>query len=484
MSSNTFLIRNPRTGDTSGTFAGTTRADVVNVCRDLRRAQREWEPAGVIARSKGLQEWVNKLNDPWWREPLIQALVDDTGRRSESLTELAGLTSTLQRWISFAFENAGLWQPDSVVPTALPGFTQQGVRDAIPVVGVVSPWNFPLLLSFVDAVPALLAGSAVLIKPSEVTPRWAFVMRDLLASIPVLGSVCAIAPGGASTGEAVVDCVDAVCFTGSVAVGKKVASRAAERLIPAHLELGGKDAALVFADADLNSAVRSILWGSTSNAGQSCLSIERVYVQQEIYPQFINKMMSEIKGLFALGPVREWMAPVISPSQVPVVETHLADARAHGAVIETGGTWEEAPAGVHFMGPTLLTSVNHQMLIMREESFAPFIPVMPFSTLAEGIELANDSPYGLSAAVFSKNQDTLKFAAQALDVSAVSLNDCGLTAFLHQCAKTPRRESGAGMSRMGADGLMRFLRKKAVLKKSAIDQVDPWWYPQTSNVRN
>lgn len=479
-----FVIRNPRTGESSGTFAGTTRLDLEKLCRNLRSAQREWEQCGVIARSQGLQEWVNKLNEPRWRESMIQALSEDTGRRSESLSEISGLTSTLQRWIAYAYENAGLWQPESVVPTSIPGFTQQAIRDALPLVGVVSPWNFPLLLSFVDSVPALLAGSAVVIKPSEVTPRWSFVMRDLIASIPGLGAVCAIVPGGASTGEALVDSVDAVCFTGSVAVGKKVASRAAERFIPAHLELGGKDAALVFADADLNSAVRSILWGSTANAGQSCLSIERVYVQAEVYPQFIHKMKTEIKGLYSLGSTQTWMAPIISLAQVPVIESHLADARARGAVVETGGQWEELPAGVYFMAPTLLTNVTHDMVVMNEESFAPIIPVMSFSSEHEAIEMANNSRYGLSAAVFSSSQETLKRVALALDVSAVSLNDCGLTAFLHQCAKTPRKTSGAGLSRMGGDGLMRFLRKKALLKKTAVDQVDPWWYPQMLNVKN
>lgn len=479
-----FPIRNPRTGEVDGEFRDSTSEEVASLILSLRRAQREWEPAGVVARAHGLQAFLDRLNDVAWREKLLAALIADTGRKNESLTELNGLTSTLQRWISYAFENAGLWQPESNVPTSLPNFTQQCVRDAVPVVGVISPWNFPLLLSFVDTIPALLAGSAVLIKPSEVTPRWVFVMRDLLSSIPLLGSVCDFAVGGASTGEAVVDGVDTVCFTGSVGVGKKVAIRAAERLIPAHLELGGKDPALVFADADLDSAVRAILWGSTSNAGQSCLSIERVYVQSAVYPQFIHKMDAEIKGLLAMGPVPEWMAPIISPAQTVVIDEHLKDARAQGAEILTGGSWEEAPAEAFFMAPTLLTHVTENMKLMHEESFAPFIPVVPFETEEEALRLANASRYGLSAAVFSRSADVTKRVAQALEVSAVSINDCGLTAFLHQCAKTPRKESGAGLSRMGADGLTRFLRKKAVFRKAAADQADPWWYPSAAVGRN
>jgi acyl-CoA reductase-like NAD-dependent aldehyde dehydrogenase len=479
-----FPIRNPRTGLQEGNFEGCTPENVAEVCAVLRRSQLEWEQAGVVARSQGLQTLLDRLNDPQWREKLFGALMSDTGRKSESLTELTGLTSTLQRWISYAFENAGLWQPDSVFPTAIPGFTQQIVRDATPLVGVISPWNFPLLLSFVDAIPALLAGCAVVIKPSEVTPRWAFVMKDLLASIPVLGSVCRIVEGGADTGRAVVDAVDCVCFTGSVDVGRKVAARAAERLIPAHLELGGKDPALVFADADLDSAVRSILWGSTVNAGQSCLSIERVYVQSELYPQFIHKMRAMIADMTSQYPVMEWMAPIISQQQVKVIEDQLKDARDKGAVFQTGGTWEASPQGTFFMAPTLVTSVNHSMKMMSEESFAPFIPVMPFSSEAEAIALANNSPYGLSAAVFSAHAETLKRVVSALDASAVSVNDCGLTAFLHQCAKSPRKASGAGLSRMGGDGLTRFMRKKALLKKSAAEQPDPWWYPVPAAAKN
>jgi acyl-CoA reductase-like NAD-dependent aldehyde dehydrogenase len=480
----TFLIRNPRTGQTEGTFEGTSPAEVRTVIESVRRAQREWEGAGVVARAKGLQIFVDKLNDRAWRDKLVEALVADTGRRSESLTEISGLSSTLQRWISYAFENAGLWQAESTLPTAIPNFTQQCVRDAVPVVGVISPWNFPLLLSFVDTVPALLAGSGVVIKPSEVTPRWALVMKELLDSVPVLGTLCRIVEGGAQTGEAVVDGVDTVCFTGSVGVGRKVAVRAAERLIPAHLELGGKDAALVFADADLESAVRSLLWGCTANAGQSCLSIERIYVHENVYPQFIHMMREQIEGLILRSPVSEWMAPVISSAQVAVIEAHLNDAKARGACIETGGRWEDAPQGVHIMAPTLMTSVHHGMKVMTEESFAPFIPVMPFKTESEAVGLANDSHYGLSAAVFSADASTLKRVSDALEASAVSLNDCGLTAFLHQCAKTPRKESGAGLSRMGADGLLRFMRKKAVLKKSAAEQADPWWYPHSSVSRD
>lgn len=479
-----FAIRNPRTGVIEGEFSGLNAPAVDELCRSLRRAQREWEQAGVVARAQGLQTFADKLNDPVWREKLLAALIADTGRKSESLTEISGLTATLQRWVAYAFENAGLFQPDSVMPTSIPNFTQQCVRDALPLVGVVSPWNFPLLLSFVDTVPALLAGSAVIIKPSEVTPRWVFVMKEILESVPVLRTVCRMAEGGATTGEAVVDAVDAVCFTGSVGVGKKVAARAAQRLIPAHLELGGKDPAIVFPDADLESAVRSILWGSTANAGQSCLSVERVYVHAEIYPQFIHTLKTQIENLNFHAPVTEWMAPIISPAQVNVVEAHLEDARRLGACIETGGVWESAPEGVFFMGPTLVTGVDHEMMLMREESFAPFIPVMPFKTEAEVVAWANDSAYGLSAAVFSADSETLKRVSTALDVSAVSLNDCGLTAFLHQCAKSPRKDSGAGLSRMGSDGLTRFLRKKALLKKSAAGTADPWWYPQTSVSRN
>ncbi|MEN9810506.1 MAG: hypothetical protein RLZZ488_2073 [Pseudomonadota bacterium] len=480
----TFVLRNPRTGETEGSFEDPTAAQVAELCGRLRAAQREWESAGVVARAQGLQAFADKLTDPMWREKLLEALTRDTGRRSESATELSGLSATLQRWISYAFENAGLWQPDSVMPTAMPNFSQQCVRDALPLVGVISPWNFPLLLSFVDTIPALLAGSAVLIKPSEVTPRWAFVMSDLLDTVPVLGGVCRLAVGGAPTGEAVVDLSDAVCFTGSVSVGRKVAARAAQRLIPAHLELGGKDPAIVFADADVESAVRAILWGSTANAGQSCLSIERVYVHADIYPQFIHRMREHIVALTSHSPVSEWMAPIISPAQVPVIDAHLQDAIALGAKVETGGKWETSPQRAYFMAPTLITGVHHGMKIMQEESFAPFIPVMSFKNEREALELANDSRYGLSAAVFSADNDRLKRVAGLLEASAVSLNDCGLTAFLHSCAKTPRKDSGAGLSRMGADGLMRFMRKKALLKKTAAGVVDPWWYPQVPAGKN
>jgi len=342
------------------------------------------------------------------------------------------------------------------------------------VVGVLSPWNFPMLLALLDAVPALVAGCAVIVKPSELTPRFIEPLQATIAeSCPILASgVLQFVVGGPATGEAIVDHVDTVCFTGSVRVGRLVAQRAAARMIPCFLEMGGKDPAIVTRSADLNAATSAILWGATVNTGQSCLSIERVYVDETVADKFVELLCAKCKQLNDA----KMLGPIISRAQLHIIRAHLDDARTKGATVACGGGSTEGPPDL--VDATVLTGVDHTMLVMTEETFGPIIPVQTYSAVDEAVGLANDSPFGLSGAVFAGGRPEAQSIADRLNVGAVSINDAALTALVHDAEKASFGLSGVGpMSRMGDRSIFRFLRTKAHIAKVG-SAPDPWWFDE------
>ncbi len=255
--------------------------------------------------------------------------------------------------------------------TTMPGLSLETAAVPYALVGVVSPWNFPLLLGLIDAIPALAAGCAVIVKPSEVTPRFAEPLAAAIDSVPLLRDVLAVVEGAGDVGAAVVDRVDAVCFTGSVPTGRAVARAAVERFIPAFLELGGKDPAIVLPGADLERASSALLWGGTANAGQSCLSIERVYVHESQHDELVGLLCAKAERLeLALPtPGSGAIGPLIDAEQATVIQAHLDDAIGRGALVRTGGTIERHDGG-HWIRPTVLTGVDHSMAVMTEETGA------------------------------------------------------------------------------------------------------------------
>jgi acyl-CoA reductase-like NAD-dependent aldehyde dehydrogenase len=350
--------------------------------------------------------------------------------------------------------------------TLLPSVTIRDQYVPYGLVACISPWNFPVTLSLIDAVPALAAGCAVLVKPSEVTPRFAGPLRRALARVPELAAVLELVDGGAETGRALVDVADAVCFTGSVATGRKVAEAAAARFIPAFLELGGKDPAIVLASADLEMATDVVLRGSIANNGHACMSLERVYVQRPVFEPFLRRLVEKAQGvqLAFPDPRSGYLGPLIFERQARVIEAQLADARAHGAHVLTGGEIETLGGGL-YCRPTVVVDVDHSMLLMREETFGPVIPVMPFDTAADAIALANDSDFGLSACVLAGTVEEAMAVGREIDAGGISLNDGCLTYMTYEGEKNSFRYSGLGGSRMGAQGLRRFFRRKALIQQ-------------------
>jgi acyl-CoA reductase-like NAD-dependent aldehyde dehydrogenase len=463
-------VRNPRTGEVDHRMALATPAEVAAAAARLRAAQPAWRARGVAERAATLQRFGAALRES--QPAMVAALVADTGRRAEAELELNATLGALERWCAQA---SALLADEPPRQAAMPFIRIEQRRWPHAVVGVISPWNWPLLLSLIDAVPALLCGCSVLVKPSEFAPRFVEPLNAALALVPELQAVLRYVTGAAEAGQALVQAVDAVCFTGSVKTGRQVGAAAMQAFIPSFLELGGKDPALVLADADLARAARSLAWGGMVGAGQSCMSIERVYVDAAVAQHFTELLVQRVAALRLNWPdiAHGEIGPIIALPQVALVRRHLEDALSRGARALTGGRVVQHGGG-WWCEPTVLVDVRPDMAVMAEETFAAILPVMTFATEDEGIALANSGEFGLSAAVFSADVDHARAVAGRLEAGAISINDSSLTALVHDAAKQSFKRSGLGGSRMGAASLQRFYRQQALLINEA--PAAPWWF--------
>ncbi len=451
-------VRNPRTGKPDYEIPVTTGEEIATHAARLRNNQVAWRDGGIEQRIVTLREWQAALSAS--AASIIAALVDDTGRRKVAEGELYGVIGMIDRWCTDA---PALLESDEWPSQGMPGVALQQRLDPYPLLGVISPWNFPLLLSFIDAIPALLAGCAAIIKPSEVTPRFAAPVMETVAAVPALNDVLAMITGDGRSGAALIEHVDVVAFTGSVATGRKVAAAAAEHFVPAFLELGGKDPAVVLPGSDLERAATAILRASVNGTGQACQSIERIYVHESEYDEFVT-LLSEKAAATPLNYPdigKGIIGPLIFDRQADIIEAHIRDAVAKGAKVVTGGEILDHGGGV-WIEPTVLSHVDHSMDVMREETFGPLMPVMAYADAAEALRLANDTHYGLSAAVFAASEDEATSFAERLDAGGISINDAGMTAMVFEACKNAFKMSGIGPSRMGPTGLTRFFRQKAL----------------------
>lgn len=467
-------VRNPRTGEYDYSFTPATEEQVAASCARLRHGQRRWGDLAVSSRVVALQEWSKALQVR--RGDIVDALYRDTGRMNESGLEFEALLNTINRWC----QEVPKWLAEQpALQTSIP-FLQVSRQDVpIPLVGVISPWNFPLLLSLIDAVPALLVGCAVVVKPSEITPRFIEPLQESIDEVPELAAVLCYLPGAGEIGAALIPEVDTICFTGSVSTGRKVGEAAASAFIPAFLELGGKDAALILEGADIDRATAAITWGSMVNAGQVCLSIERVYVHELLFGEFVAKLAERLNSLrFCSGedPSEGEIGPIIDERQAGIIRSHIDDAINKGATVICGGQIEELGGGL-WCQPTLLTGVTKEMKVVQEETFGPVLPVISVCSDEEAVQQANDTCYGLSGAVFCGDRERAVAIAKKLDAGAISINDCALTGMMHEGEKQSFKMSGLGGSRMGIASLRRFVRRKALLE-NAQQSWDPWWYHQ------
>jgi acyl-CoA reductase-like NAD-dependent aldehyde dehydrogenase len=455
----TIAVHDPRTGEQDGAITTPTAEMLHAIAQQLRAAQPAWAAQPIEARAAALLKL--KASIEKHGDAIAAALERDTGRRAIARTEVRGVIASLGGW---AAQAPTLLRSEWTQGRAMPHIRHAPQFVPYPLVGCISPWNFPLTLSLIDAIPALLAGCSVLLKPSEVTPRFAAPLRAAFADVPELDAVFAHVDGDGATGATLIGIVDAVCFTGSVATGKKVARACAERLIPAFLELGGKDPLIVLASAPLDAAVTAALRGSVLATGQACQSIERIYVARETYAPFVAELTKRAAACRLNWPdiAQGEIGPIIFAKQADILATQLAEATSKGARALTGGEIERHGGG-RWLRPTVLVDVDHTMAVMTDETFGPILPVMAFDSVDEAVTLANDTVYGLSAAVFAGTLDEAEAVGRRLNAGAISLNDAALTSIFHEAEKHAFGASGLGGSRMGAAGFHRFLRRKALI---------------------
>ncbi|MFO1426990.1 MAG: aldehyde dehydrogenase family protein [Steroidobacteraceae bacterium] len=454
-------VRNPRSGAVDYRFTAPNRAELGARAAALRSAQRGWRAAGLEHRIGVLRRWREQLLAH--QAGIAAALAVDTGRYLIATSEMQSIPGFIDRWIALVPQLAHEEESRSLVfPTI--SYRSQYVPYAL--VGAISPWNFPLSLCFIDAIPALLAGCAVLIKPSEVTPRFVEPVRRTIEAVPELAAVLEVWPGARETGEALVELSDVICFTGSVRTGRMVAENAARHFIPAFLELGGNDPLIVTASADVERATDIALRASCLATGQACQSLERIYVHRSLYPRFVARLVEKARVIEPNWPDIHagTIGPFIFAKQAEIVAAQIADAKAKGARVLCGGEIEDH--GGKWLRPTVLVDVNHDMQVMTDETFGPVMPVMPFDTVEQAIALANEGCYGLSAGVVAGTLEEAEAIGRQIDAGGISLNDGSLTALCHEAEKHSFKLSGMGGSRMGPAGYLRFFRRKALIRQA------------------
>ena len=390
------------------------------------------------------------------------------------------VVTTLDLMQYFARQTAKLLRPQKIDigQYGLMGRSSRVIYKPLGVVGIISPWNFPWATPLDEVVMALMAGNAAIVKPSELTPLCAVKIAEVFERAELPEGLLAIVTGDGSTGSALIEAgVDKIMFTGSVATGKRVAALAANTLTPVVLELGGKDPMIVLEDADLDNAVRGAVWGAFANSGQCCASVERCYVHESIAPEFIERLVAETKKLKQKAGSEDGVdiGAMSSERQLQIVEDHVSDARRQGASILTGGR-RATELGGFFYEPTVLANVSEHMHVMREETFGPLLPVTTFKQDDEVIKLANDSVFGLTASVWTKDIARGKRMAEQIEAGTVMINE---VVYTHGLAQTPWggvKESGFGRTH-GRLGLLELVSPRHIHINRLSFLPDLWWFP-------
>lgn len=466
----------PATGEVWREYESATPQQVEAVVAQAQAAQKSWGRWPIQKRVEILRKFSQLLFD---QRMEVAALV--TRENGKPLPEalLAEVIVSLDI-VKYYLRYGPLWlRPRRLPHQNIALRLQRGYVQYEPlgVIGIIAPWNYPFMLPLSPSITALLAGNAVVLKPSEFTPASALEIEKLLRAAGLPEGVFQVVVGEGSTGAALMASeINGVAFTGSSATGRKIAAAAAEKLIPVIMELGGSDPMVVLRDANLDLAASGALWCRFMNCGQSCVAVKRIFVEQEIYQPFVNALVEKAKRL-RLGPGHQPdidVGPLIRERQVAALESQLNDAIVKGATVLCGGK-RRPDLGPFFFDPTVVVDVNTTMKVLQEETFGPLLPVMPVRDVEEAITLANATPYGLSASVWSGDLKRGRDVAQRIDAGAVSINDA--ISYFGSCEAPNRgaKASGYGCTH-GHEGLMEMVRPKFLNIEPVTFIKKPWWF--------
>src|SRR5437763_1246830 len=477
----TIPVENPATGDTIAHVPDLSAAEVAALAKRARIAQPAWEALGFEGRAEVFREMRR-----WFvqnRQRIVQTIVAETGKTREDAqtTELFLILDALSFWAKkgpkyLADERVRSSSPFTLGKKMYVRYRPYGL------VGVIGPWNYPLSNSFGDCIPALMAGNTVVLKPSEVTPLTSLLVEEGMRAAGAPADVFRVATGAGPTGEALIDYVDMVMFTGSTRTGRKVMARAGETLTPVSLELGGKDPMVVLRDADIERAANSAVYNAYSNGGQICISVERVYVEEPIYDEFVNKVVEKTNALRQGrpgGPGSVDVGAVTFPPQAEIVESHVKDAVEKGAKVLTGGKLREGPG--RFFEPTVLVDVDHSMKIMTDETFGPTLPIMKVRDTEEAVKLANDTRYGLNSSVWTKDIAKGEQVADRIEAGSTCVNDANVNYAANALPFGGWKESGIGV-RHGGAGLQKYCKTHSVLVTRFGPKKDVHMFPYSKRV--
>jgi acyl-CoA reductase-like NAD-dependent aldehyde dehydrogenase len=475
----TFTVENPATGATIASVPNLDADGVKTLVDRARAAQPAWDALGFAGRAELMYELRRWAVDN--RERVARTLSEENGKPPDEamLTEIFYVVDSLGFWAKkgpkyLADERVRTHSPLLLGKKVVTRYRPYGV------VGVIGPWNYPLTNNFGDAIPALVAGNSVVLKPSHVTPLTSMLMAEGFRAIGGPEDVFTIATGTGGTGAELVKHADMIMFTGSTEVGKKILAQAADRLTPVSLELGGKDPMIVLRDADVERAANmAVQWGM-SNSGQICISVERVYVEEPIYDEFVDKVVTKVKALrqgVPGAPGSVDVGAMTFPSQIDVVEAHVKDAVEKGARVLTGGKRGEGPG--QFYEPTVLVDVDHSMACMTEETFGPTLPIMKVRDEQEAVRLANDSPYGLDSSVFTKDVEKGERVARQIEAGATCVNDALMNYLAQEAPFAGAKESGMG-ARHGSPGIRKYCRTQTILVTRFAPSKEPTMFPNSA----